>query len=249
MCYDVAYLTKKVDKYAKHYGKPSDWNDLMKRLPPTFHTSGFNHADLPVITSKKPFEIQTYEWGLIPAWVKDPASATKLSNQTINARSEEMFSKPSFRDVAKTNHCLIIVDGFYEHHWHDGKSYPHYIKMKNDEPFAMAGIWAEWNGKRTVSLLTTSANSLMASIHNNPKVSESRMPVILSKENEEAWLKPILNDEDKEKSKQLLIPYEAGEMEAYTVPKLRGKMYLGNVAETQKRHFYPELENKQGTLF
>jgi putative SOS response-associated peptidase YedK len=250
MCYDVSYLTKKLDKYAKHYGKKEDWQDVLKRLPPTFHTSGFNHPDLPVITNEQPDKIQPFEWGLIPPWAKDPVSATKLSNNTINARSEEMFDKPSFRHAAKSNHCLIIVDGFFEHHWKNGKSYPYFIKMKDDEPFALAGIWEEWHGKKTVSILTTTANTLVSEIHNNPKVkSGPRMPVIIKHGDERKWLKPINSDDDKKKAQQLLLPFSASEMDAFTVPKLRGKAYIGNVKGVQNKQSYPELEFSQGSIF
>lgn len=250
MCYDVAYMTKKAEKYAKHYGKQADWEDLKKRLPPVYHASGFGHPDLPVIASNNPEIIQTFEWGLIPPWAKDPASATQISNKTINARSEEMFEKPSFRNAAKKNHCLIIVDGFFEHHWKDGKSFPHFIQHKSEEPMTLAGIWEEWNGKHTVSILTTSANPLMARIHNNPKAAhEPRMPVIIDPKNHEEWLKPTDNDEAKEKVKQLLIPNSADEMKAYPVKPLRGKNYIGNKPEIQEQYNYPELTSSQQSLF
>src|SRR5690242_10198570 len=49
-------------------------------------------------------------WGLIPSWAKD----MKIGNSLLNARSESIASKPSFRSAFKARRCLIAADGFYE---------------------------------------------------------------------------------------------------------------------------------------
>ncbi|MTI22022.1 SOS response-associated peptidase [Fulvivirga sp. RKSG066] len=250
MCYDVSYLTKKLERYAKHYGSDEDWQDIKKRLPPTYHTQGFDHPDIPVVVGEAPDRVDTYTWGLIPKWVKDAASATKISNSTLNARSEEMFEKPSYKGPAKSKHCLVIIDGFFEHHWKNGKSYPYFIQLKNNEPFALAGLWEEWQGKRTVTIVTTRANPLMQKIHNKPRGSEGpRMPLIIPREMESEWLKSVADDIDKEKLMDWIGPYDENEMESYTVPRLRGKAYQGNVPDITKRVQYDELDSSQGKLF
>lgn len=250
MCYDVAYLLRRSQKYSKRYGNEHDWEDLKKSIPPTYHVQAFSHPDLPVITNDEPERVQAMEWGLVPRWAKDAATATKLANMTPNSRSEDMFNKPSFRDAAKKRHCLVIVDGFFEHHWKDKKSYPYYIFMKNDEPFALAGLWEEWQGKKRVSIVTTSANPMMAKIHNKPKASEGhRMPLIVPKGMEDAWLKPVEDDIDKQALYEWIGPYDQDEMDAYTVPRLRGKAYIGNVPEVNQYLRYEELEPSQGGLF
>ena len=86
-----------------------------------------------------------YSWGLIPFWVGDLAAAAKIQNRTLNARDNTLFEKPSFRAASKYRRCLVLVDGFFDHHWHDGKSYPFYIRMKNGDPFALGGIWVKWD--------------------------------------------------------------------------------------------------------
>ena len=53
MCYDVSYLTKKAEKYAKHYGAKKDWDILMKKLPPAYHVSGFDEPQLPAATAAR----------------------------------------------------------------------------------------------------------------------------------------------------------------------------------------------------
>ncbi|MFC2124801.1 SOS response-associated peptidase [Bacteroidota bacterium] len=263
MCYNISYLTKKRLDYARRYGTESDIAEIEKDLErigqktgPVYYVSGYNHPDVPVITNHDPGRIQLFGWGLIPFWVKDAIQATQLSKRTLNARGEEMFEKPSFKHAAKSRRCLVIVDGFFEYHWKDGLSYPYFIKTKNGEPFSLAGLWSTWRSKteditrNTFSIVTTRANELMAYIHNQPKGSnESRMPVILPKEVENEWL---INEEDKlsiDIIKDLVQPYDADELEAYSVKKLKGKEGVGNSVAAIKRFHYAELESDQGTLF
>lgn len=149
------------------------------------------------------------KWGLIPAWAKDP----KIGFKMINARAETAHEKPSFREAFKKRRCLIVADSFYEWKREEGRKIPMRIKMKNDQLFAMAGLWESWkdeNGKlvHTCTILTTEANGLMSSIH-------ERMPVILKKEDEQSWLNP--NVHKVEELRPFLIPLEDGLLEAYEV--------------------------------
>ncbi|UII29109.1 SOS response-associated peptidase [Fulvivirga maritima] len=199
MCYDISTLTFKAKKYATYHGIGTDSIDeVMRKGPPIYHASGFSHPDIPVITDDNPNEMKLFQWGLIPKWVKDAASATKMSNNTLNARGETIFEKNSFRSSAKSKRCIVVVDGFYEHHHFNGQAYPFYISMKNEEPISLAGLWEEWQGTYTCSIVTTTANPIMAKIHNNPKASENhRMPAILPKEQEKVWLQQINDPLDK----------------------------------------------------
>lgn len=253
MCYDVAYLTKKAEKYTAHYGRKEDFISLKSKLPPVYHTNGFDHADIPVITNEAADRVQAFEWGLIPGWVKDVPSAHKIANSTLNARGEEMFDKPSFRDAASKRHCLIILDAFYDHHWKGDKSFPYLIKMKSDEPFSVAGLWEAWElpgqdiVKNTFTVITGPANDLMAQIHNKPKGSEGpRMPVIIPKEREREWLDHSLSKED---TISFIKPFDPQKLEAFTVNRLRGKMYKGNVPEIFNAVQYEEIASSQGNLF
>lgn len=253
MCYDVAYLTKRVEKYAAHYGRKEDFISLKSKLPPVYHTNGFDHADVPVIANDNPDHVQSFEWGLIPRWIKDVASANKIANSTLNARGEEMFSKPSFREAAAKRRCLVVLDAFYDHHWKGDKSFPYLIKQKSDEPFSVAGIWEIWRlpgeeiEKNTFSIITGPANPLMAKIHNKPKASEGpRMPVIIPKNREEEWLDQSLSKED---VLSFIKPFDERNLEAYTVNRLRGKLYKGNVPELFDEVNYEELDSSQASLF
>jgi len=123
-------------------------------------------------------------WGLIPSWAKDPAIGMKL----INARAETVAEKPSFRKSFKQRRCLVLADGFYEWQKAGRVKQPYYIRMKDDRPFAFAGLWEHWASPggqviETCALLTIEPNELMAPIH-------SRMPVILNPDAYDDWLDP-----------------------------------------------------------
>ena len=148
-------------------------------------------------------------WGLIPSWAKDAAIGAKL----INARSETVTEKPSFREPFKRRPCIIPADGFYEWQRTGTKKKPFYFKLKDDGLFGFAGLWDKWrspDGERleTCSILTTDANEVLSAVH-------SRMPVVLSPDSYDLWL-----DEDLRKldlRRELLRPYPAPEMTAYPV--------------------------------
>lgn len=248
MCYDVAYLTRKIEYYEKRFG--ADYGK--KPFTPIYHSTGFDHMDLPVMTVQSPKDIQLYGWGLIPYWAKGVEQANKIQNSTLNARDSNLFEKSSFRDAAKAEQrCLILVDGFYDFHWENGKSYPYHITSKDGEAFAFGGIWSHWISedieRYTVSLITTDPNERMAWIHNQPKASEGpRMPFIVPRELETTWLAEGL---DPQEVKDMIKPYPEELLVDYTVPRLRGKAYKGNVMETMRPFRYQELESEQGSLF
>lgn len=141
-------------------------------------------TDIPVVrrSSEGLRLLHLLRWGLIPHWAKDPAIGARL----VNARSESVTDKPAFRDAFRRRRCLVPTDGFYE--WKaDGKlKQPYYFSAASGAPLALAGLWESWKAPdgeivRTVCLLTTKANDLMASVH-------ERMPVIVGREHWAAWL-------------------------------------------------------------
>ena len=149
--------------------------------------SGFTFPKTAVITGDVPDAIQHFHWGLIPEWSADES----IRSHTLNARIETLSVKPAFRDYEQ-NRCLVIANGFYEWKWLDtrGKLKQKFqIGLPDDALFAFAGIWSKWidhtgHPRATYSIVTTRANTLMSEIHNTKK----RMPVILTPENELAWL-------------------------------------------------------------
>jgi len=133
--------------------------------------------------------IDRLRWGLVPRWAKDKAIGDRL----INARSETVREKPSFKSAYASRRCIIPVDGFYEWRAIDGQrtKQPVFIHANTGQPIAVAGIWESWRDPadgndaiaplRTCAILTTEANAMIEPIHN-------RMPVILDEQDWDAWL-------------------------------------------------------------
>jgi putative SOS response-associated peptidase YedK len=130
-----------------------------------------------------------FHWGLVPSWAKD----VSIGNKLINARSETVATKPSFRNAFRRRRCLIPSNGFYE--WkqtNDGKQ-PMFISLADENPFAFAGLWETWHDRekgtpyRSCTIITRTASESMKAIHH-------RMPVILKQEGYNAWLDPKNQD-------------------------------------------------------
>ncbi|GAB3297340.1 SOS response-associated peptidase [Hymenobacter humi] len=178
--------------------------------PTTFNAAPSQR--LPVITNASPHQIQLLNWGLVPSWTRDPASGPK----PINARAETLAEKPSFRQLLDRRRCLVLADSFYEWETTPEGKVPHRILLRDEQPFAFAGLWDEWLDRSTgelhptFTIITTEPNALMAKLHN-------RMPVILpDRSTEQAWLDDKL---DLETHQHLLMPYDAAKMQEYVISK------------------------------
>jgi putative SOS response-associated peptidase YedK len=235
MCYHYS-LTKKQEEIMQMI--QAEWEAPFE---PIYHINGFDFPTMPVITLRHPGKVQGYQWGLIPHWVKSLDDAKKLRAQTLNAKAETLFEKPSFRTYAQENRCLVLVDGFFEWMEFNKKKYPHYVHLKNNELFAFAGLYSHWTDKetgelfRTFTIITTAANPLMERIHNQKK----RMPVILTQDRWAQWLDPDLT---RQQIQSMLEPCPDANMNAYTISKLittRGADT--NVPYVKDPQAYPEL--------
>ncbi len=146
------------------------------KYSPSFNIAP-SQISMVVTQSSEGLQLTGMKWGLIPSWSKDP----QMGNKLINARSETLHEKPSFRESFKNQRCLIPADGFIE--W-KGK-HPHYIRPKTQGLFAFAGLWSTWDSGddplNTYTIITTEANKTLSPLH-------SRMPVILHPGNYEEWL-------------------------------------------------------------
>jgi putative SOS response-associated peptidase YedK len=154
-----------------------------------------------------------FRWGLIPSWAKDASIARKL----INARSETLAEKPSFRNAFKKRRCLIVADGFYESLKEGKKKIPFYFRLKSGRPFGFAGLYETWTSPEgqpihTCTIITTEPNDLVQPIHN-------RMPVIIPSEQESFWIDTTV--QDYMSLKTVLRPYATSEMEMIS-PSSRG---------------------------
>lgn len=161
-------------------------------------------------------EVTMLRWGLVPAWADD----LKIGAKMINARSETVASKPSFRSAFKRRRCLVLADGFYEWKKEGKAKQPFYISQVDGNAFALAGLWESWTDAEsdltyeTFTVLTTEANQTMQPLHH-------RMPVFLNSEDYSVWLDP----EFKEASvlESLLVPCAEDRLQAWQVEKIVNK--------------------------
>jgi putative SOS response-associated peptidase YedK len=156
-------------------------------------------------------QLSFLKWGLIPSWAADPSIGSRM----INARADSVATKPAFRSAFKRSRCLVVADGFYEWKKVGTTKQPFFIRLKDDRPFAFAGLAEHWHrGDQTIdscSIITTEPNSLMAEIHD-------RMPAILSPAEYDLWLDADFQGYDMLLS--MLRPYPADEMVAHAVSTL-----------------------------
>ncbi len=136
-------------------------------------------------------KLETASWGLIAPWQRNSADARAGQSHAINARSESIHEKPTFRDAFRTTRCLIPVTGYYEWATSLGKyppKQPFYITSADSQPLSVAGIFSTWRSEsgqeiQSASIITQEAVGELATIH-------SRMPVFMERERWEEWLDP-----------------------------------------------------------
>jgi putative SOS response-associated peptidase YedK len=164
-----------------------------------------------VVQREEGNSLDKMRWGLIPFWAKDPTIGSKM----INARSETLSEKPSFKRPFKSQRCLVIADGFFEWAKTEQGKIPMFIRSGSQELLGLAGLYDLWvspQGESITSctIVTTRANDFMQPIHD-------RMPLILSKPQQVTWLDPATPYIDEWLS--ALPPYPSQEMEAYEVSR------------------------------
>ncbi|HEX4331635.1 MAG TPA: SOS response-associated peptidase [Usitatibacter sp.] len=170
-------------------------NTLMRRR---YNIAPTQEAPVVRVAGDGARELALLRWGLVPSWAKELAAGTKM----INARAEGVEAKPAFRAAARSRRCLVPATGFYEWKALPGRKQPYAITTERPL-FAFAGLWESWmpreGGKpiETFTIITTEANPAIASVHD-------RMPVILPRDAEDAWLAGDAKD-----AMALLTPYAA----------------------------------------
>lgn len=217
--------------------------DVLAEFGPHYNVAPTQNVAVVVPGSR---QLDRYHWGLIPHWSRDRSKASRM----INARSETVASKPSFRDSFRNRRCLLPTTGFYE--W-DAERTPHYIQLVDEEIFAFAGLYDRWVSPEgavvhSCAVLTCEPNSFMRGIHD-------RMPVILDPADYDLWL---LGDDHTGPSQSgpnstlssgiasLLRPTSSKKMTARKVSKLVNSPRHDSVEVTLPRA-EPDLE--QGSLF
>ena len=197
-------LAKPVKTIKKHFGP------LVVKCE---HSERYNIApgqNNPVITlQNNQRELRFMHWGFIPSWTKN----IKTTKTLINARSETVHQKPSFRDSFQARRCLVPADGFIEWKIEGKEKAPHYISLKTKNVFAFAGIWTNWDKDGSpvcsYSILTTQANTSLTQIY-------ERMPVIIEPSNYILWL---ASETDDRTLRDLFKPFSVDKITAYQISK------------------------------
>jgi putative SOS response-associated peptidase YedK len=167
---------------------------------------------VPIVKDNEKRSVELYRWGLVPFWADDP----DIGSRMINARSETVSEKPSFRAAFKYRRCLILADGFFEWHAEEKGSpkRPYLFKLDNDHPFTFAGLYEHWEPPvggelHTCTILTCPPNELVSKYH-------TRMPVMLGEDSRWVWLDPKANESI---LLDLLEPYPSEEMKCFPVSR------------------------------
>ena len=199
-------LTTPKGRLAEEFGLSGE----LPEIPPSYNIAPTQDVAT-ILGDGEERRLEMMRWGLIPSWADDPEIGARM----INARSETAAEKPSFRAAFKKRRCLIPTDGFYEWQKTNGPKQPFHIRLRDERPFALAGLWEMWQEDggpevHSCTILTTGANDLLAPVHN-------RMPVILDPENYDFWLDPDVQEKDSLTG--LLKPYPSEALQAYPVSR------------------------------
>ena len=165
--------------------------------------------------------MDSYQWGLIPSWSKDP----KIGNRLFNARGETIVEKPSFRSAFAKRPCVIPVDGFYEWDHRPGHlKQPHFFTRTDGQPMLFAGLYEYWRSPeeptdapmtKTCTIITTTPSEDMDAIHD-------RMPVVLELDDVETWIN--VREHEPEERLQLITPARSGTLEHHGVGSAVGSV-------------------------
>lgn len=177
---------------------------MLTDIAEEFSTSALPDRTLPVDWNIKPTQdiyiikneaIKIASWGLIAPWSKNLNDALRSQSQAINARSESVHEKPTFRNAFRQRRCLVPASGYYEWATELGRyktKQPVFISRDDEKLLAFAGIFDRWISpegeiRDSVSIITRDAIGDLATVHN-------RMPLFLPRDRWDAWMNPELTD-------------------------------------------------------
>lgn len=221
---------------------------LTEKALQMYNLSGFTHPEWPVICKDTPKVINMLNWGLIPHWIRDSASAGDIRNKTLNARGETLEKLPSYRYSFPKKTCLIIAEGFYEPHQLKKTSYPFYLHRSDNHLLSLGGIYADWintdSGEihRSFSIITVPSTGLIDQIHNH----KHRMPLIIPESDRTLWLD---SGQSANTCRSMIQSREPELLAAYPVSRsLYAKGTDTNAPKNRERFHYgiPELDSLAG---
>jgi putative SOS response-associated peptidase YedK len=244
MCFhaSITSTAKQLEKRSKAKFINNDVKAQFEK--PHYHLNGFSHPNFPILTQELPDKLLPAIWGIAPSSTnveeldKYYKKASKFGGG-LNARSEKLDSHFLYKQVYKTQRCLIFVDAFFEPHHIKSKSFPFLVRRKDKDLIALAGIYSRFdNGLVTCSIITKPASKFMAEIHNQKK----RQPVMLSDNIEKKWIDESVDEKDI--FDILNQDYNDEDLEAYPVSKiLHSPKKESNIPEILEAIDYPELNS------
>lgn len=228
MCYRVSQQ-QKIEDMASYYNAPI-YDLTQSENQKFYHANGFSHPNLVTIANSKEGQKHSLmmQWGLMPNWKKPLPDMVKMSNNTLNAKSETIFDLVSFKGSIMTKRCILPVDGFFEYKEVDKDKLPYFIHPKAHPYFNLACIYSNYQDPSnnmwvtTFAIVTAPANEFMADIHNT----KFRQPVILDNSQIDSW---INKDTSKEEVIHLMNPCDDDNFAAYRVD--RDLIKIGNNPE------------------
>jgi putative SOS response-associated peptidase YedK len=186
--------------------------------PSLFPDAHYNIApsqSIPVVTNENsPPKIDYLRWGLVPSWAKD--GSITAGSKMINARAETLAEKPAFKRLLKSRRCLIPAHAFYEWKQTGKTKTPYCFRLKDERPFAFAGLFDRWKASdgtelKTCTIITTAANELLQEFHH-------RMPVILRNEDCQRWIQS--GELSGEEITMMFTPYRSDRMIRHPVSNM-----------------------------
>ena len=190
---------------------PADWNITPTRNIYIIRGGAQSQPSTSPTPSGFQRELAIASWGIIAPWSRNREDALRSQSQAINARSESVDQKPTFRSAFRTRRCLIPADGYYEWATENGDfpfKQPFYITRSDHRTLAFAGIWESWVDpqgeiRESAAIITRPAVERLATIH-------SRMPTFLPADRWDRWLDPTLRDVEEIRSLMELDAPAAG---------------------------------------
>ncbi|MFY0253837.1 SOS response-associated peptidase [Chitinophaga sp. 30R24] len=216
MCYDIAF-TASIKSILQHLPQVKS-DSLNIDFDPTWHKIGMSYPQWPVVVNQQGYQLQSYTWGPVPKLLDSLEKVKKQRQLYLNARSEKVLETGTMWNAIRHQRCLVPATGFFEYRqvpgWKNKVAY--YIKAKEQDIFFIAGLWAfsnSWDVDQparipTFTLLTRSANKVMAQIHNGGD-NAGRMPLMLTNKLAQEWLRPDLTDTDIRNIVQFELPATA----------------------------------------
>ncbi|GAA2053672.1 MULTISPECIES: SOS response-associated peptidase [Streptomyces] len=137
-----------IERWEPTEALPADWN-----VAPTKEVYAVLDRPLKGAGPEPVRQLRVLRWGLVPSWAKSPESAAKM----INARSETVHERASYRRAFAARRCLLPADGYYE--WATGdeerteevkgkrkrpRKQPYFVTPADGSVMALAGLYEFW---------------------------------------------------------------------------------------------------------